>query len=137
MCGLTMKELDVFTRWVVLLDLRFEVEQGHDLPGGLNPDEIESELARIEAVLPKKLRDRADIRKASSDAIAQELVRSGILNSEDVKNPNYFRHVVLEYARAEAIHAQTPGHRLKSPRWARRFGSKKDTNTNFLEAEFE
>jgi hypothetical protein len=71
--------------------------------------------------------------------IASELVQAGVLDAERLKNPNYYRHVVLDYARAEAAAARAPGmtKKLRSPRWARRMGSEKDINANYLEAEFD
>jgi hypothetical protein len=49
---------------------------------------------------------------------------SGVLDAERLKNPNYYRHVVLDYARAEAAAARVAGvgKKLRSPRWAKAHG---------------
>jgi hypothetical protein len=76
-------------------------------------------------------------RKIVNKKLAQELVDAGVLEAEQIRNPTYYRHQVLEYARAQQKFAATPGGKLKAPKWARRMGSTMDINANLLEAEFD
>src|SRR5690606_17522183 len=69
--------------------------------------------------------------------LANDLVSAGVLDQERVRNPAYYRHQVLDYARAQVAYAKGPGKKLKTPKWARRMGSTLDINANLLEAEFE
>jgi len=135
--GMNAKDLDLFTRKVVLEDLSYEVEREHQLPFGFSPADVETELAKVNAALRPELRERVQLRDGLVKHVAAELVRSGVLNKEQIKNPAYYRHQVLDYARAQLLMAKTPGKKLKAPHWARRMGSQLDINANLLEAEFE
>lgn len=138
--GMNKDDLDLFTRKVVLDDLQWEADQNHEIPFGLDAETLKVERAKIEEVL----RDRPDIRSAirrrrliNSD-IARRLVEAGVLSKSQIKNPNYYRHTVLEYARGVMrMPATKTGQRVKQPYWARRMGSTLDINANLLEAEFE
>ncbi|KKK60968.1 hypothetical protein LCGC14_3019060, partial [marine sediment metagenome] len=76
-------------------------------------------------------------RKLIVRGIANQLVDAGVLNREQIKNPAYYRHQVLDYARAQVKYAQGAGKKVRTPKWARRMGSMLDINANLLEAEFE
>ncbi|KKL62709.1 hypothetical protein LCGC14_2182490, partial [marine sediment metagenome] len=135
--GMNRKQLDLFTRKVVLDDLTYEVANQHEIPFGLTPADVKRELAKVDAALTPDLIERVKIRNKLIRHVADEMVRSGVLTRDQVQNPGYYRHQVLDYARAQVLRAKTPGKRLESPHWARRMGSTLDINANLLEAEFE
>ena len=140
----TPADLDLFTRKVILDDLSWDAANDRDLPFGLTPATVAIEKAKVDTVLQadpeQKVWKAAMKRKLANRVIANELVAAGVLEAEQMKNPAYYRHQVLEYARAEQKRAATAsgtGSRLRSPRWAKRMGSTLDINANLLEAEFD
>lgn len=139
--GFDAKDLELFTRKVILDDLSWEASQERDLPFGFTPDTVRSELAKVDAILQadpdKKVWKAVMKRKVANRRVAQELVNAGVLEAEQIKNPAYYRHQVLEYAKAQQKFAASAGKRLKTPRWAKRMGSTMDINANLLEAEFD
>lgn len=139
--GMTAKDLDLFTRKVVLDDLAYEADQGHDLPFGLTAETLPNEKAKIDAAFMAwpNLREALKKRNRFVSAISRDLVDAGILKKEQLQNPAYFRHQVLDYARAQQSHLGSRK-QLKTPRpgYAKgRKGSTLDINANYLEAEFE
>ena len=132
-------EYDLFSRKVVLDDLAWDVSQGRDLPFGFTPETLKAERINIDTQigLNPKLIEALRSRKTHNSRIANAMVEAGVLTREEIKNPAYFRHMVLDYARAEAKLAATPGSKVKSPYWAKRLGSLKDINANILEAELD
>ena len=138
--GMTAKDLDLFTRKVVLDDLMWEAEQDHDLPFGFKGiEDVQRERAKVDRALEGRpdLQAKVRMRKQVVMHTAQQLVDAGVLRSEQIKNPAYYRHQVLDYARAQEKYLEGKGRRLKSPYWHKRQGSKLDINANLLEAEFE
>lgn len=139
--GMDTEELDLFTRKVILDDLSWETSQEHDLPFGLTPETVRSELAKIDTILhadpDRKVWKAVMKRRVVNRDIARQLVDAGVLEAEAIKNPAYYRHQVLEYARAQQKFAHSAGSKLRSPKWARRMGSTLDINANLLEAEFD
>lgn len=140
--GFTRADLDLLARKVVLDDLIWEADQDHELPFGLTPATLKTEKQRIDAIVDaqpgRKVWAAAMKRKLVNRNVANELVAAGVLDAERVKNPSYFRHQVLEYARAQGRAAAGGGSaRLRSPKWAKRMGSSLDINANILEAEFD
>lgn len=137
--GMSRNDLDLFTRKAVLDDLAYEVEQEHQLPFGFTPADVRNETARLDAVLKDRpeITAKLELRRKLADKIAAELVASGVLHKEQIKNPAYYRHQVLDYARAQVAYAKGAPKKLKTPHWARRMGSTLDINANLLEAEFE
>ena len=139
--GMTQQDLELFTRKLILDDLAFEADNDRKLPFGLKTSEdVAAELAIIEPVLAQRpdLQEKLRQRKLISQHIARRLVDEGVLSEEQIKNPNYFRHQILEYAEAKAQKAtQGTSSQVKKPFWANRKGSEKAFNTNYLEAEFD
>lgn len=137
--GMTPADLDLFTRKVVLDDLAWESEQDHALPFGFTPESVTAELARLDAALAERpdLVEKVRARKMIVTSVARQLVDAGVLRREQVRNPAYYRHQVLDYARAEIAAARSGGQKLRTPRWASRAGSSLDINANLLEAEFD
>lgn len=137
----TAEDLDLFTRKVILDDLAWDAANDRDLPFGFNAETLMVEKARIDqlvAAQPDQRVFRAAMkRKLANRRIAEELVRAGVLEADQIRNPAYYRHQVLEYARAQAAYAKTPGKKLRTPKWAKRMGSSLDINANLLEAEFD
>lgn len=141
---------DVFTRKIILDDLINEAKNNRAIPFGYSKyDESGSLVIDQEALskdyenINKIVENNPDIKLAVEkrnkiqNAIAQELVNSGILSEEQLKN-NYYRHQVLEYANMKATFGG--GKTLKTPKpgYAKgRKGSTYDINTNYVEAEFE
>ncbi len=138
--GMTREDLDLFTRKVVLDDLRYEASIEHALSFGLTPETVEKELEKIDAALADRedLLAKVKARSKIVKQLADDMVDAGVLDRERLKNPAYFRHQVLEYARLQQVaYVKGTGKKLKTPKWAKRMGSSKDINANLLEAEFE
>lgn len=137
--GMSRADLDLFTRKVVLDDLSFEVEREHELPFGFTPEDVAREKAKVDAVLAgrRDLLRKVSIRNQKVREVSEALVEAGVLKRAQIKNPAYYRHQVLDYARAQVTYAKGTGKKLKTPHWARRMGSRLDINANLLEAEFE
>lgn len=137
--GMSEADLDLFTRKVVLDDLTWESDQEHELPFDMTPEDVTRELAKVDRLLDGRPDLAAKIRerKLIVRSIADQMVAAGVLHREQVRNPAYYRHQVLDYARAQVNWAKGPGKKVKAPRWARRMGSMRDINANLLEAEFE
>jgi hypothetical protein len=132
------KEYDVFARKVVLDDLAWDAGEGRELPFGFTPSTLTAARANVDALInanPKLVKAVRE-RKAHNAQITDAMVESGVLTKDQVKNPAYFRHMVLDYARHEAALARSPTS-VKSPYWARRMGSTLDINANLLEAELD
>lgn len=137
----TKDDLDLFTRKVILDDLSWDASHERDLPFGFTPETLLIEKQKVDAAVmadpDKKVWNAVMKRKVANRRVAQELVAAGVLEAEQIKNPAYYRHQVLEYARAQAQYARTPGKKLRTPKWAKRMGSTLDINANLLEAEFD
>ena len=137
----TDDDLDLFTRKVILDDLAWDAANQRELPFGFTQETLRAEKAKIDQLVKDQPDQRvykaAMKRKLVNRKIAQELVDAGVLEAEQIKNPAYYRHQVLEYARAQAQYARTPGKKLRTPKWAKRMGSSLDINANLLEAEFD
>lgn len=137
--GLSPAEYDLLSRKIVLDDLTWESGIGHQLPFGFTPSAVVAERQNIDAMvaLNPKLIAAMRLRKKHNRDVVEDAVDAGVLTEEQVKNPAYFRHMVLLYARAETEHATTGGKKVKAPYWARRKGSALDINANLLEAELD
>lgn len=148
--GFGPNKKDLFTRKVILEDLMEEMKAGRALPFGYSDVDEEGKITYKDSALQADLNKIDNIIEANPDvkealakrktlweAINKELVDAGILKEEQLKE-NYFRHQVLEYARAKATF--DTGKKLKSPNSGyskKRRGSTFDINTDYLEAEFE
>lgn len=139
--GMSPQQYDQFTRKVILDDLVHENSRGHELPFGFTSDTLLKDYASVTAEVNKDatIKDALQKRKDFGKKVTERLVQLGILSKEQLKNPDYYRHQVLTYARAQNF-AQGSGSKLKKPTpgYARkRHGSLEDINANYLEAEFE
>jgi N12 class adenine-specific DNA methylase len=142
---LTPEEYDIMKRKVVLDDLAWEADREHALPFGFTPQTLREARLNIDTIartMPK-VTEAVRQRKAANYALAKQLVAAGVLTSEQIRNPAYYRHMVLDYARAQIEAAKNGGTmmvngkpvRVRTPYWARRKGSSLDINSNLLEAE--
>lgn len=139
--GFNERELELFSRKVLLEDLEHEVEQGHALPFALTPETLAVDKAAVDVAFDsnKKLVAAWATRQKALKTLKNRLIEAGILNRETATNEAYFRHQVLQYARAWQF-TQGAGGRIRRPRpgYAKhRAGSLEDINANYLEAEFD
>ena len=144
--GMRPDELELFTRKVVLDDLSWWSENAPEeagpevkLPWNLTPETVGEARARVDEAVENNefLKARVALRLQKIRGMRDQLVEAGILH-EEAKNPYYFRHQVLTYARIRQL--AVGASRLKKPKpgWARRrMGSLEDISAHYLEAEFE
>lgn len=145
------KKLDLFTRKVILDDLVREAEAGRAVPYGYSYMDEETGSLVIRTEVLKKDKEKIDAlvegnpdiqealqrRQRLWSAIQADLVRYKILKASQLKE-DYFRHQILEFARAKATYGAGQKLRSPSPGYAkRREGSTFDINSSYLEAEFE
>lgn len=136
---------NLFERKVLLDDLAEEAAAGHDLPFGFTKETVERERARLDAEVAKEplVQEALSKRKQVWDAIKADYIAAmdaiGFHVEKRFTRESYFRHQVLEYARARG--PTGTGQRLRTPTGRgflrRREGSEKDINTAYLQAEFE
>jgi len=147
--GMGPKKLDLFTRKVILDDLVRESEAGRPVPFGyseitdsglvINKEMLGKDKDMVDTLIEKNpdIKQAVIRRKMLIEAVQNDLVAYGILTEEQIKQ-DYFRHQVIEYARAKATFGV--GQKLKKPRPGyakKRKGSVSDINTDYVEAEFE
>ena len=152
--GMARADYDVFVTKVILDDLVWEAGRQRDINVERGtPDEpillpfkfrdqahVQDALDRVNAYLVSRPDLRAAVRrrKAIVTEVARRLVQAGVLTNEQIKNPAYYRHQVLEYMNAvDAFHRSPEGKSVKAPYWWRREGSALNINTNLLEAEYD
>lgn len=138
-------QMDMFRRKVILDDLAREAEIGHDLPFGFTKESITAELSRLDAATKpyKPITEALKQRRRVWDAVTNDYVKyakkAGVDLEGKLEKPDYFRHQVLEYARAKGI--SETGKRLRKPGkrgfLKERKGSEFDINTDYFEAEYE
>jgi hypothetical protein len=136
---------DLFRRKVILDDLNKELNAEHDLPFGFNKENLPPEVERLNVEVEKNPTVKAAIDKRNKawEAIKDDYIywmkKAGRDIEKKMDKVDYFRHQVLEYARAKGV-AGT-GRRLKTPIsrgfLKERKGSEFDINTDYFEAEFE
>jgi hypothetical protein len=131
-------DYELFTWKVVLDDLAWTASQGMEIPFGYQDEaEVRTDLAALDRALADRpgVLDKVRERKLIVTALADELAEHGIISQN--RNPFYYRHMVLDYARASEAYARGTGDKLRTPYWAQRKGSQLDINANLLEAEFD
>ena len=138
--GFSPEQIDLFTRKVILDDLAFENAEGHELPFGFTPATLTADKAAVDAAVTvdQTIGSRLAMRNEMLAELKRDLVGAGILSREHARNPAYFRHQVLFYARAQQMAFGSKAVKTPKPGYAkRREGSIADINANYLEAEFE
>jgi hypothetical protein len=147
--GVSFNEIDmeIFSWAVVLDDFHFEQEQGHDIPFKFTKEQLVKMRKKVDEELPKRpyIVSALRQRRAMVQHVARSMVEAGVLSEDQARNPSYYRHQVLEYARSWTSPAlrkaqkgkKISGKRIQTPEWSKRRGSHKAINLNLLEAEFE
>ena len=136
--GLNDAQLRTLTRYIIMKDLLWTAEQGMALPFGLaGIDDVALELRKLQAVLDANpdIKERYDVRQSELDRLRMEMVEAGVLTQAQARNPHYFRHQVLSYAKVRQ--AAGRGKKVSSAYWHSRRGSEKDINGRYTEAEAE
>jgi len=139
------KRYDLFSRKVILDDLQAEAQLGHDLPFGFTKDIVSKELTRVDAEMGKypEVPDAIASRSKVWEALRKDYTHWMKEIDMDLEGrftkDKYFRHQVLEHARAKS--ALITEKRLRTPTGRgflkERKGSKFDINTDYLQAESE
>ena len=146
--GLTIKQdpakHDLFTRKVILDDLKQEADAGRKLPFGYTPETLEKDLQRLNGELDKHsdVAMAVDARKRVWDAIKAEYIKTmqdiGFDAGSKLTKEDYYRHQVLEFANLKRVVMGT-GKKLSTPTKSvflrHREGSELDINTDYLQAE--
>jgi hypothetical protein len=143
--NLGKNEYDLFTRRVVLDDLVQSAAQNKEVPFGFTEESLIREKSRLDAKIAANPEIAAAIDKRTRlwDATRESYVESmqdiGFDVSERLKNKDYFRHQVLEYANAKSLYGT--GKKLKTPTQRgflrKRGGSALAINTDYIQAEYE
>ena len=139
MKGLTEDQQKVVSRTIFLRNLLWRGEMGLSLPKPFNLDNVKEELGRLEDVVEAdpKIAARIAKRQAFQKRIAGELVKHKILTPEQIANPSYIHHQVLEYAEARARGKAGGTAKVVNPHWHKAHGSELPINFNYFEAEAE
>ncbi len=146
--GLTIKQdqakHDLFTRKVILDDLKQEAAAGRKLPFGYTPETLEKDLQRVNAELGKHtdVLQAVEARKKVWDAIKADYIKTmqdiGFDAGSRLTKEDYYRHQVLEFANLKRMVSGT-GKKLSTPTKSgflrHREGSELDINTDYLQTE--
>jgi hypothetical protein len=156
--GMGPNKYDVFSRVLILKDLKKDVDRGlytvtpknphddvelKDLPFGYTPETLAKDIARFE----KLAKDNPDVaaaierRQKFMNTLRDELVDRKLLPESVKEYEDYFHHQVLQYLEGERFSGDGIGKRRLAPGkkgWQKsRIGSEKNYNTEYLDAEFE
>ena len=138
MDGLDDFDVKFMTRAIMLKDLYWTAEQGMELPYGFDGlEDVSREMEKASAILEKRpdLAKRIADREEFMEGLRTELVDAGVLDRRNVRNTNYFRHKVIEYAQLKNL--GIGGNKLRNPVWHKRDGSEKDISANYFQVEAE
>lgn len=145
--GLDNNTYDLFSKKVLMDDLANDFDRGISLPNGLTKENFPAEYKHITDNITPEVERAINLRRQTWDKIrddyAQAMQDIGVDVSDKLRNKNYFRHQVLEYAKAksEASKNRIIGGKLKSPTrgavFQKRGGTSLDINTDYLQAENE
>ena len=136
-------EYDLFRRKVILDDLAAVAGEGQQLPFGFTPRSVRIELARLDNALPSSVKTQIEARSQSWGELRTDYTKAmqeiGLNVEGRLTRENYYRHQVLEYARAKSITGT--GKKVKTPAargfLKKRRGSEFDINTDYVQAEYE
>jgi len=142
---MTRNDYDLFSRKVILEDLKSVADEQKALPFGFTEDIVNQELDRVnEAIVDNPvISDALEKRTKLWDAIKSDYIQSmnaiGFDVSDRLKRENYFRHQVLEHVNAKGLFGI--GKKLRTPAYRgflkQRLGSKLAINTDYVQAEYE
>lgn len=141
---LTPNELNLFARKVLLDDLLEDIHNKVKLPNGFTEEGIINELSRLDLELSKysEISNALKIRDTIWNSARDDLIFWANAAGKDLEpklqRKHYFRHQVLEYARAKNILGGEKG--LKKPVARGYLKPRKggyDINFDYIEPEFE
>lgn len=134
---------DIFRRKVILDDLSQEAEQGHPLPFGFTKDTLAREKGKIDSAVSQRpdikeaLADRNMLWEALRKSYVEKAKEAGIDVEDRFTRPDYFRHQVLEFAKARGVYGQKMEYPTRRGYLKRRTGSELDINTDYIQVEKE
>ena len=139
---LSLEEYNLFNRYILLRDLKEEVEAKHPLPGKWTPAAVEAYLSEVESLLTENTREAVKRRDGYNTKIKDEYIASMAALGWNVRKrfdrKNYFRHQVLEYAQAKITGGGGRINVKRSRGWLKqRHGSSMLINEDYLQAEYE
>lgn len=144
-------DFDLYTKDIIVRDFNYmHSQQGVEkLPYGFLPEELDESLSRIDKKLEEfpAVKEKLKERKRIWDSLRTRYVlaaRNAGLNVEDkFKNPDYFRHIVLDVAQEQG----QPFIAGPGKRWGgairgrsylkRRVAHTKDISSRYIDAEYE
>jgi len=132
-------QFDVFSRKIILDDLKYDLSKEKKVPFGLTIQSLVGESSKIDKIVEANpvVKEAIERRKKVQASLRNDLIKYELLDKDKAANPDYFRHQVIEYAKAKVTGT---GKRLKapSPGYAKaRKGTELAINTDYLEAEYE
>lgn len=153
--GMDPKSFDVFSRVVILRDLKKDVGSGlydnyqdaegneieKELPFGYTPETLDEDLGRFEeAAKDPAVKAALERRQKFMHTLRDDLVDRKLLPKKVKDVEDYFHHQVLQYMNGERYDSDGLGMRRLAPNkkgWQKtRKGSAKNYNTDYLDAEF-
>lgn len=154
--GLGPNKYDVFSRVLILRDLKRDVANGlyltkdknkyniedKPLPFGYTPETLKADLAKFEQIAKENpdIAEAIERRQEFMTTLRDELVDRGLLPEQVKEYDAYFHHQVLQYMQGARFAGDGIGKRRLAPpknSWQKkRSGSELNYNTEYLDAEF-
>jgi hypothetical protein len=152
------KKYDVFSRKIILEDLKKDINKGlynyedletgeikqKELPFGYkNLEEINIDLKQYNKIIESNtdIKSSLDARNSFINTLKKELVENNLLPEKVLDYESYFHHQVLEKLAEKNFKGVGTGSQKvklgKKGFQKKRIGSSKDFNTDYLESEFE
>lgn len=141
--GLHRVDFDLFRRKVIVDDLTRSAELGLDLPFKFTGDILAKEKIKIDSAIERNpkvkeaLADRASLWEKLRTTYIAHAKEAGVEVEDHFRNPNYFHHQVLAFAKARGATGGKMGYPTKRGYLRRRTGSELDINTDYVQAEKE
>jgi len=140
---LSSKERDIFTRYIILKDLKESATKGEELPFGFSSEDVNSELKRLP--LTPKIIETIGRRTKFANLLKNTYIKAmkdiGFNVENKLKRKDYFRHQVIDYIQAEGITKLGTGKKLKTPTYRgflkKRKGYVGDIVADYVSAESE
>lgn len=142
--GLGPRELDLFTRLLVLPDIQKDIEaglyEGKELPFGYpSPEALAQDLAAFEGRANDRVKEALERRRQMNRTVVESLVRQGLLDARVLEDDRYYHRQVMDYLNAtQALGTSTGGDvRMRTKGFQRQRVGGTDFNTRYEQAEFE
>ncbi|MGE0161346.1 MAG: strawberry notch C-terminal domain-containing protein [Gemmatimonadales bacterium] len=142
--GLGPRELDLFTRLLILPDIQKDIEaglyEGKELPYGYpTPEALAQDLSKFEGQANDRVREALDRRGQMRRTAVESLVREGLLDARVLEEDRYYHRQVMDYLNAnQALGTSTGGDvRMRTKGFQRQRVGGTDFNTRYDQAEFE